>query len=217
MSPDQLGVNVASASPSQVDQMRLGFQSGLAENAGRARNSTNPYGLLDTPAMEQRLSTMYDGGDKIARLLAQRDLEGQLAGSTNRLIGNSMTAERQLADEAFGQQGLMGDVVQGAMETAVTGAPVVTALRSGAGRGLGGALRDYRTLGFGRRATDLADEIAPIALNTDPAAAKANLIDIQERAGAYQAIMDELLKNAGALGGHVGAGAGSSVAAALAR
>jgi hypothetical protein len=218
MSPNQLGVNVANSSPAQVEQMRLGFQSGLAENAGRVRNNSNPFqSQLDTPGMEQRLSTLYPESDSIARLLAQRDLEAQLAGSTNRLVGNSMTAERQMADEAFNQSGLMGNVVQGVAETAVTGAPVVTALRSGMARGLGGAVRDWRTLGLGKRATAVADEIAPIALNTNPKAAAASLDDLVKRDLAHQEIIKALLEDAAERGGRAGAVPSSVIAAELMR
>src|SRR5690606_3951861 len=160
MSPNQLGVNMVNASEAQRGQMQLGFQSALAEQAGRLRNNSNPFGLLDTPAMEQRLAAMAYQDEDIARLLAQRDLEGQLAGSTNRLIGNSMTAERGIADEAFAaQSGVMDDAAPMLVETAISGAPWATGLRSVASRLGGQGLRDWRTLGMGRRATELADEI----------------------------------------------------------
>lgn len=220
LSPDQLAVNLGRASPSQVAQMRLGFQSQLGEQAGRLSNSANPFNsVLNRPAMEQRLAALYadDPDANIARLLLQRDLEGQLAGSTNRLVGNSLTAERQIADEAFGGQSLAGDVLQGALETAVTGAPVATALRSGAGRGLSGAIRDYRSLGLGRRSTELADQIVPLALNDAPADAAAGLRDIAGRAEEYDLVLQELLKSASLRAGHIGAGASAAIAAELAR
>lgn len=216
MSPDQLGVNVNNASPSQVDQMRLGFQSGLAENAGRLRNNSNPFSTLDTPAMEARLGTMYDA-DPVARLLAQRDLEAQLASSANRLVGNSMTAERGVADQAFDQSSLMGNIVQGGVETALTGAPVMTVARSGLGKGVGQAFRDYRTLGLGSKATALADEIAPFALNTNSADAASKLLELAGKDAAFQQILAELAQDASRRGAHAGAGASSAVAAALLR
>lgn len=218
MSPDQLAVAVRSASPAQRDQMQLGFQSALAENAGKLRYSTNPFeSVLGTPAMEQRLSTLYDSDANIARLLLQRDLEREVAASTNRLVGNSMTAERQIADQAFDQSSLAGDIATGTVEMALTGAPVVTAARSGIGRGLGNAVRDWRALGLGRAATQTADEIAPIALNTNPTAAAAQLRSMAERDAAYQAIVQNLLETAATRGGHAGAGVSSTIAAELMR
>lgn len=212
--PNQLGVNLGRMTPDQTAQSRLGFQSALVDQAGRVRNNSNPFLQLDSPQMERRLGTMYEGDENanVARLLMQRDLEGQMAGSSNRLVGNSLTAERQVADEAFGQTSMMGDLAQGALETAVTGAPVATALRSAAGRGIGGAIKDYRTLGMGRKAVELADEIGPIALNDDPLAAASGLTDMAQRQEAYRAILDELLGKAAVRGGHAGAGLGAVTA-----
>lgn len=214
MSPNQLGVNVANSSPSQVEQMQMGFRSGLADAAGRYRNNSNPFAILNNPAMEQRLGTLY--GDQmdmeIARLLSQRDLEAELAGSTNRLIGNSLTAERQMADEAFGQTSLAGDMMQGGVETLVTGAPVATAMRSSIGRGVGNWMRDARTLGVGRRATELADDIAPIALDPDPIASAARLRAMAEKDAADAAILEALIGATERRGANAGAGAAAVLA-----
>lgn len=188
-SPNQLSVDMARAAPSQADQMRLGAQSGLVENAERLRNSSNPFGTLNTPAMEQRLAALYpDAGDDVARLLAHRDLEMQLAGSTNRLVGNSMSAERIAADQAFGEDGLLRPMAEGAIETSITGAPVATVLRSG----LGQRVADMFRMGAGRRGVEKADQIAPLVLNTNPEETIAQILALQERDAAYQAARDEL-------------------------
>jgi len=218
MSPNQLGVNMVNASEAQRGQMQLGFQSALAEQAGRLRNNSNPFGLLDTPAMEQRLAAMAYQDEDIARLLAQRDLEGQLAGSTNRLIGNSMTAERGIADEAFAaQSGVMDDAAPMLVETAISGAPWATGLRSVASRLGGQGLRDWRTLGMGRRATELADEIAPISLETNPAVAEEMLYEMVERDALYRAVLEDVLGRAAVRGGHGGAALGAATSAGLTR
>ena len=215
MSPNQLGVNVGNASPSQVEQMQMGFRSGLADKAGGYRNNSNPFAVLNNPAMEQRLGILYDGVEDadIARLLSQRDLEAELAGSTNRLIGNSLTAERQVADQAFGQTNLAGDMMQGGVETLVTGAPVATAMRSSIGRGVGNWMRDARTLGVGRRAMELADDIAPIALDPDPIESLARLRGMSEKDAADLLIVENLVRNAERRGAHAGAGVSAALAA----
>lgn len=145
MSPNQLGMNVANSSPSQVEQMQMGFRSGVADAAGRYRNNSNPIIILNNPAMEQRLAD---------------------------------------------------DMMQGGVETLVTGAPVATAMRSNIGRGVGKWMRDARTLGVGRRATELADEIAPIALDPDPIASFARLRGISEKDAADLLIVENLVRNA---------------------
>jgi hypothetical protein len=216
MTPDQLGVDVNNASPAQLEQMRLGFQSGLAENAGRLGNNTNPFRTLDNPAMEARLATMYEA-DPVANLLLQRDVEGQLAASTNRLLGNSATAERQIADQAFGNSSLVGDIATGAVETALTGAPVVTAARSGLGRGLAQGFRDWRTLGLGSRGRELAEGIAPLALDTNPENAAATLLDLATQDARYQQVVEALLEQARQRGGHAVGGSTAAITAGLLR
>jgi hypothetical protein len=217
MSPDQLGVNFNRATPVQQAQMRLGAQSQLVENAGRLRQSTNPFeSTLGTPAMEQRLGTLYgnDGDANIARLLLQRDTERELAASTNRLIGNSMTAERNVADDAFGAGGELGDAaLEIGANIALGQVPIGTAIRGLLSNGL----RDQLKLGVGRRGRDLADEIAPLALDTDTQGAVARLLSMQQRSQARDAILDSLMQTAALRGGHIGAGTGSAVAAALMR
>lgn len=209
--PDELRMMVGRATPSQQGQMRLGMQSALSEAAGRGRNNSNPFqSVLDTPAMEQRLGIMYGQNGDVARLLTQRNLERDLASSANRLVGNSMTAERQVADQALNQTSLAGDVVSGLLETAATGAPVATAVRSAAGRGLGGAIRDWRTLGAGRRAAEMSDQIADVSLDMNPQAAIGRLTDMGTRDAAYQVILQELLQSAGVRGGRIGAATGSA-------
>lgn len=203
VSPNQLSVDVANMTPQRLGQAQLGFQSQLAENAGRVRNNSNPFTQLDTPNMAERLGVMYpDNAEGIARLLAQRDLEGQAAASVNRLYGNSLSAERLAADQAFNGNNIAGDIATGAIETAATGAPIVTALRSGFGQKVGDAMR----LGFGRNAEKMAEEILPIAGNTNTTDVIAQLLLMGERYDAAQAINELRRQNAARVGSAVGTG-----------
>jgi hypothetical protein len=203
-SPDQLGVDIASLTPEQRQQMQLGFQSQLMENAGNLRGNSNPWAQLNTPNTEARLGTLYGEGDPVARLLAQRDLELQLAGNANRLIGNSATAERAVADEFFKQQpSLMGDVGQGVAETALLGGPWLTV-----GKKIGDRIFKERREAAAMEANRaLADEVAPLLLETSPRAAIEGLGDITERDAVYQALLADALEQARRRGQHVGAGA----------
>lgn len=209
LSPDQLGVNVGNATPTQVEQMRLGFQSQLAENAGRLRYSSNPFeSVLGTPAMEQRLGTLYpEGGDNVARLLSQSEMERQMAASSNRLIGNSMTAERQTADQAFQGGDWLGPAAEVGANVLLGQVPIGTAIRAGASQ----RARDAITLGLGSRATAKAEQIAPIALTPEPAATIAQLLSLDQRRLANRAASMALEER----GQRYGSNAGSSVAAAL--
>lgn len=161
--PDLLSIQVGRQTPERLDMMRLGARDRLVQGASELSNSTNPYRTINTPAMEQRLSTLY-GDDAAGRLMAQRDAELRMANTSNSLIGNSLTAERQAADRAFADEGLLRPVIEGGIETAVTGAPTITALRRLAGNKLG----DIASLGFGKKAAAKAAQISDISLNMSP-------------------------------------------------
>lgn len=217
MSPDQLTVNYNRASPAQRGQYRLGFQSKLVENASRIRLANNPFeSTLGTPAMERRLTTLYPegSGSDVPRLLLQRNLERDVAASGNRLVGNSMTAERQIADDAFGNGGGLGDAaLEIGANVALGQVPIGTAIRGGLSRGL----RDQFKLGVGRRGRSLADEIAPIALDPDTQQAIDRLAAMQQQNAARDAIVRSLMQTAGLRAARVGAGTSSAVAASLMR
>ncbi|WP_031293290.1 hypothetical protein [Sphingobium sp. HDIP04] len=185
--PDLLAIQAGRQTPKRLELMQLGARDRLVKGAENLSNSTNPFRILNTPAMEQRLNILYpDAGDDVARLLLQRDLENRMAGTSNFLIGNSSTAERGLADQAFGDEGLLRPVIEGGLETAISGAPVMTI-----GRRLGGQwLKDRSALGVGRRAAERAEQIAPIALNPDPADTVAQILEMQARQADYQAAVE---------------------------
>lgn len=199
-SPNELAVNLGKVSPSQADQMRLGFQGRLVENADRLQQSTNPFRILNTPAMEQRLSAMYpDKADDVARLLAQRDMEFGLAGSTNEVLGNSKTAKRILADESF--MNGAGDGVVDALSDVVTGqAPVGASLRAL----MASTIKDRARMGTIGSAKKQAEEMAPLLFNTDPQASKDTLDVILALTQGYRDRQKWLEPVAGQMGGAVG-------------
>lgn len=161
-SPDELSLAVQGMTPQKLGQVQLGSRDDIVERAGGLRNNSNPFSILNTPNMEKKLGALYPGNDDgIARLLLQRDLEAQAAGSANRLVGNSATADRLAADQAFAGNGLAQSIFEGVAETAITGAPVVSALRSG----LGKKVSDLATFGVGKRAEKMAEEIIPATTN----------------------------------------------------
>lgn len=205
--PNELGVNVADASDEQMGQMRLGFQSELMERSGNLRNNSNPWAQLNTPNTEGRLNVLYGDAEdaNIARLLSQRDLELQLAGSANRLIGNSATAEREIADEFFKQQpGIGGDLAAGIVETGALGAPFLTVGKSIGDR----VFRERRE----RAALDanraLADEIGPLLLDTSSDQLTAMLAEDRQ----YADELARLLASGETLGRRIGTGFGTATA-----
>lgn len=205
--PNQLGVDMAGLTPQRAEQMRMGFTSQVVDDAERLRMSGNPFSALDTPAMEQRLGTVFNDPEAIARLLAQRDLEGQLSASTNRLVGNSMTAERAAGDAAFNDEGVMRPMIEAGAETAITGAPIMTILRNLANSGLGQRL----TAGSRARAATRAEQIAPLTLNTNPEDTIAQILALAEKEAAYKAAKAAMAQRGSRPGALVGTGAATGL------
>ncbi|SCW57055.1 hypothetical protein SAMN02927924_01437 [Sphingobium faniae] len=188
-------------SPAEQQQMQLGYRVGLDDRANDIRYSSNPFeGVLGPPAAEQRLSAVYgDNNPGVTRLLRQRDIERQLAGSTNDVLGNSKTAKRILADESF-MNGIPGGIIDVGADLATGNAPIGSALRA-----LGaGALRDRAKMGAMRGAQQRADEMAPILFNTDTPAALDTLDEILARTSAYRNRQRLLQPIAGSTGGVIG-------------
>lgn len=180
--PNQLGVDMQGTTPEQVGQMRLGFQSGLSDAGSKLRYSSNPFeAVLGTPAMESRLSTMYAQTPGVDRLLRTRDLERTLASTTNDILGNSKTAQRLNADQAFSGD----DAAQMGIDAIVNLATGQVPVGLIAKKGVMDAAKDWYTMGVGKRAVRKADELAPILMNPDPGAALSQIDDLIARNQAY--------------------------------
>lgn len=209
MSPDELNFEVKGYSPDQQAVARLGIQSDLADRVGRTRGNANPFGqVLGQERIGDQLGALYPE-DNVARLLLQRDLEAQLANSQQRLIGNSMTQERAVADQAFKSGGLGADIGAAAVESLATGGIPVGAV---ARTGIRGLMRQSAEEKAAKQAAALAGEILPIATNPDPRATIATIQDLAARDEQYRALAELLLGQAATRGGHVVggmAGAGS--------
>lgn len=201
-SPREVQTIAGRSSPAEMEQMRLGYRVGLSDKANDIRYSSNPFeGVLGTPAAEQRLSAVYgDTTPGVTRLLRQRDLERDLARSTNDILGNSSTAKRLTADENF-----MGNLPGAAADVAIDVATGHVPVRSALGMFGGGALRDRVRLGTLRGAEKRADEIAPVLFNTDTPVARDALDDILSRTATYRARQRLAQPIAGSVGGTAGA------------
>jgi hypothetical protein len=207
--PNQLGVDLGNAGPATLSQMQLGYRGALMDKANSVRTSTNPFdATLGTPAAEQRLGMMFRGSAGVSPLLRTRDLENTLARTNNKILGNSDTAERQLADQAFGAGALPAAALDAGM-MAVGGVPTASIGRALAG----GGLRDAMTLGLGKRAVAKADALAPILFNTDPADSLGVMKNLLSADDAYRNYINRLPSRRGL--GMFGAGVGGAGAASL--
>ncbi|OQW41855.1 MAG: hypothetical protein A4S12_07635 [Proteobacteria bacterium SG_bin5] len=112
-------------------------------------------------------------------MLRQSQIERDLAASQQRVVGNSMTAERGIADEAFASD-VAGRFINAGVDTAITGAPIRTI-----GDVIARYAKDRAKLGLGRAAQRRADELAPILFDTDIGRTLGTVYDVMARRQAY--------------------------------
>lgn len=161
--PDVVSSNFGGLTPPRQEQFKLGYRSGMMENAERVRLAGNPFeATLGSPAQQETVGALFPQG--APNLLRSYDIERNLANTTNDILGNSKTAQRVLADQEFG----VGDLASTALDVGVNIAtgqvPTGLVLKQGAGQ----AIKDWWKLGVGNRARQKAEELAPILLDTDP-------------------------------------------------
>ncbi|MEG3178178.1 hypothetical protein U1872_18200 [Sphingomonas sp. RB3P16] len=200
--PDELAMQVGNQSPEHLAQMQLGYRDALMTRANAARFNANPFdATLGTPAAEQRLGALYPDNAGNADLLRQRDLEAQLARSHAKILGNSETAARTIADQEFANPMVESAMHAGAaMATHGASIPVTAARVAGAG------LRDRIAMGVGEGAARKANSIAELLLNPDPAASAATLSDLANASKLYQEYVRASGTRLGAPIGAAGAG-----------
>lgn len=209
--PDQLSYNLQNVPADKMPMVQLGYRDALMQRANSVRGSSNPFdATLGTPAAEMRLNAVYPDSQGPANLLRQRDLERQMQATSNDILGNSKTAQRGIADEAFSGEDLPQIALDTGLNLATGQVPIGTVVKLGTGQ----ALRDALKFGVGKRAVKKADILTPTLLNPDPAASSAELSDILTRSQGYR---DYVARRRGLFGapmGAIGAGAltGYSVA-----
>jgi hypothetical protein len=183
LSSDELAMQVAGQSPEHLAQMQAGFRSEMMNRANAVRDVSNPFeATLGSPEARAQVDAIYPGNPGNARLFRQRDLEQGLQRTTTDILGNSKTAQRQIADQAFEGSPLPSLAIDATL-MAHGGVPIASIARGVARGKLGDALQ----LGLGKRAIRKADELAPLLLNIDPAAASQTLEDLIRQGADLQA------------------------------
>jgi len=183
--PDELGMQVANQTPEHLGQMQLGYRGTLMDHAGKVRDSSNPWeATLGSPVARNRLGTMFPGSPGVPNLLRQRALESQLQQTSNAVLGNSKTAQRQIADEAFSGGGFANAAEAGV--NALTGGGAGQITRMAASR----AAAAMAKTNIGKRAIAKADAVVPVMLNTAPAEALANMRALMARDDQYRAFVE---------------------------
>lgn len=206
VTPNQFGVDLGKVAPGDLPQAQLGMRSGLMDQAGNAQYSRNPFSLLNTPNMEGKLGAMYPDGPGVPNLLRTRDMENGLARTTNDILGNSKTAQRGIADDAFSTDGMLQTGLDLGINAATGQVPIGTMIK-GAGK-LG--LRDMAKFGLGKRAVAKADALAPMLFDTNPAQSAADLLALSNSSQLYRSFVEAQRRQIGRPLGMFGAGAVAS-------
>ncbi|AJR22529.1 MULTISPECIES: hypothetical protein [unclassified Sphingobium] len=200
-SPREVQTIAGRSSPAQMEQMRLGYRVGLNDRANDMRYSSNPFeGILGTPAAEQRLSAVYgDNFPGVSRLLRQRDIERNLARSTNDILGNSKTAQRMIADETFGNSAAVN-----ALDAISDIASMKVPVKSTIGFFGRAALKDRARLGSIRNAEKRANDLAPRLFSPDTAAIIDAVDTLMGQTARYRTRQNLLEPVVGQMGGAIG-------------
>ncbi|MEH3099818.1 hypothetical protein [Sphingomonas adhaesiva] len=187
--PDELGMQVGTQSPEQLGQMQLGYRGAMVDHAGQIRDSGNPWETtLGSPLARQRLETMYSGNPGVANMLRQRELEAQLAQTTNGILGNSRTAQRGIADEAFAAT---NPLIEGGLHAGAALATGGTSIPGTAARVAGAGLKNWMVRGQNRMSEARAEALAPVLLNTNPAASLDQVLQYLSQQRQWQQLVEQ--------------------------
>lgn len=186
--PDELGMQVGTQSPEQLGQMQLGYRGAMVDHAGQIRDSGNPWETtLGSPLARQRLETMYPESPGVANMLRQRELEAQLAQTTNGILGNSKTAQRGIADQAFAAT---NPLIEGGLHAGAALATGGASIPGTAARVAGAGLKNWMARGQNRMSEARAEALAPVLLNTNPAAALDQVLQYLAQQRQWQALVE---------------------------
>lgn len=208
LQPDELAMQVGAQSPDQLGQMQLGYRGAMVDHAGQIRDNGNPWeATLGSPAARQRLETLYPEEPGVGNLMRQREIEAQLAQTTNGVLGNSRTAQRQIADDAFAAS---NPLIEGSLHAGAALATGGASIPGTAARIAGSGLKNWMARGRNRMSEARAEALAPVLLDTDPRAA----LDQVSRYMAQQRAWQELIARTTPTGSLrvLGRAAGSQVA-----
>ncbi len=182
--PDELGMQVATQTPEHLGQMQLGYRGAMVDHAGRVRDSGNPWdATLGSPVARDRLQTVFPNNPGVERMLRMLDIEKRLAQTTNAVLGNSRTAQRQIADDAFASA---SPLLEGALHAGAALTTGGASIPGTAARVAGGGLKNWMARGQNRMSEARADALAPVLLNPDPSAALTKVMEMLAQQRAFQ-------------------------------
>jgi hypothetical protein len=163
LSLDQSQYEMSKLTPVGQEQYKLGQRADMVNQAGRVRESGNPWNTVYGPTVaQQKIAANYPQG--AGNFDKQYQFERTMADTNNKILGNSLSAERLAQAQAFG--GVEDWAPSLAMDLATTGTPMVTGAKA-VGKIAGGRLGI-----FGKKRK--ADALAPILFDTNAGTAAMN-------------------------------------------
>lgn len=191
--PDNVGFAMQGQTPAQQAQYRLGFRSALDDRLGNIRYNANPWETaFGSPNAQERMGVLFPQG--APRFGQQYDLESRMAQTARDVLGNSATAERGIADQAFNIPPGAALAIDGVGSIVGGAPPAATGLRLAMQHG-----RDAAKLGFGKKK---AEELGPLLFQPIDLPV---LSEMQARQAAYDAIKTTNARRLGMFGRGAGA------------
>jgi hypothetical protein len=205
----QISEAVADLTPDQLRNYQIGAANALIDRMKGVKDNGDVFQMLRSPDMRERLAAIFpDKADQLADLTRKTELEGLMRQTKTELLGGSPTGPRAVADEAFnaqanGRLGVLNTAVEGGAALATGGISMLPALVRG---GLL-SFKNASKLEAVKNQQALAQDLAPILLETDPKKAKAALDGILSKVDTY----DKAATKARRVGGSAGAATATGI------
>lgn len=158
-----------------IPEMQRGYATGMADQVDKMRLSANPFeAIYGSPNQQSRVSALFpDGAADFGR---SYDLERDMTKTAREVIGGSPTAARMAADASMAGD-LATNVIDAGTQVATGGgAPLASITRGGLK-----LLAQTAKFGVGKKAEERAGQVAKLLLDTNPAAALAQIDSLQQR------------------------------------
>ena len=195
--PRDIADRMGRLSAPQQEQFRLGQRVAMSDAAGKRGLNSNPYqSVYGSTEARERAATVF--GEQPANNFQRAfDIEENMGRTYQEALGGSATQPRAMADEAFdNNMGAAGE----ALGAFMTGGGGLGGLAQNLARGA----RDSYRVGASRAR---ADEMAPILLNTDPAA-MLRAVEEMRRASALRNVhVQRTRERGGIFGSSIGSAA----------
>lgn len=194
----QISEVVSALEPDELAAFQIGAANNIIDTLKKAKDNADPFQVLRSPDMRERFAAVFpDKAGELGDIRSVADMESAMRRTREALLGGSATQGRQVAGQAFDAQAQAGQGILAQVAepgSTITGT-VAKALRL--------TNREAQRLQEVKNRQALADDLAPILLQTDPKKARTALDGILAKVDKY----DTTRRNARGVGASAGAAA----------